>query len=288
MSQAQISEPLPGIEAGDGHHRIFNHGAHVCAWQPAGHPHPVLWVSSASPFADGKAIRGGIPICFPWFGPGMSGDRKPAHGFVRSTAWRRELISAEGDSLLVQYTIDQSITGEQPEFPYPYRAELTAEFAAEFLEVTLRATNTGDQPFIIEQALHTYLAVSDVRQVSIHGLDGATYLDKLADQSAFDAVQQGPLRLAGPTDRIFVHSGPVGVEDPGLGRRLELTTNGSAEVVVWNPWQDGAAGMADMGAGEWAQMVCVEAANVQADAITLLPGEDWTISQRIEVRELAT
>ena len=99
-------------------------------------------------------------------------------------------------------------------------------------------------------------------------------------------MQSGPLRLTGPTDRVHLYDGPVTVDDPGFGRRLRLTTEGSADVVVWNPWEDAAAGMADMGPGEWTGMVCVEAANVFADALTLLPGEHRTITQRIEVLPL--
>lgn len=286
MTHTEITSPLPGIEDAAGHSRIVDHGAHVIAWQPEGSAHPVLWLSSTSAYAAGKAIRGGIPICFPWFGPGLTGDKKPAHGFVRAVAWRRAEVTEHGNTLRVTYTIDPAITGDQPSFPHDYRARLTAEFAPTHLAVTLWARNTGDQPFTLEEALHTYLAVSDVREIAIEGLDDASYLDKNLPDPAFDQVQSGPLRLTGPTDRVHVHHGPVTVVDPGFGRRIRLTTEGSADVVVWNPWDEAAAGMADMGPGEWTGMVCVEAANVFADAVTLLPGEDWEITQRIEVLPL--
>lgn len=283
MTHTEITSPLPGVEGAAGRYQVFDHGAHVTAWQPAGDSRPVLWLSSATAYAAGKAIRGGVPICFPWFGPGLTGDKKPAHGFVRAIAWRRGEVTDDGDTLRVEYAIDPTITGEQPEFPHDYQARLTVEFASDHLQLSLWAANVGDEPFTIEEALHTYLAVSDVRAVTIDGLDGVTYLDKNLPEPAFDQVQSGPLRLTGPTDRVHLHDGPVTVDDPGFGRRLRLTTEGSADVVVWNPWEDAAAGMADMGAGEWTGMVCVEAANVFADAITLLPGEDRTITQRIEV-----
>lgn len=287
MTHTEITAPLPGVaDAAAGHGRIFDHGAHVAAWQPTGSAHPVLWLSSTSAYTAGKAIRGGIPICFPWFGPGLTGDKKPAHGFVRAVAWRRAEVVDEGDTLRVSYTIDPELSGDQPEFPHQYRARLTAEFAADHLSVTLWAHNAGDQPFTIEEALHTYLAVSDVREVSVDGLDDAVYLDKNLPEPAFDQVQDGPLRLTGPTDRVYVHGGAVTVSDPGYGRRIRLTTEGSADVVVWNPWEQAAAGMADVGPGEWTGMVCVEAANVFADAVTLLAGEDWAITQRIEVLPL--
>lgn len=286
MTHTEISSPLPGIEDAAGRSRIFDHGAHVAAWQPEGSAHPVLWLSSTSEYTAGKAIRGGIPICFPWFGPGLTGDKTPAHGFVRATAWRRSEVSEHGHTLRVVYTIDPDITGSQPEFSDDYRAQLTAEFTPTHLTVRLWVSNTGDEPFTIEEALHTYLAVSDVREITVEGLDGATYLDKNLPDPAFDQVQDGPLRLTGPTDRVHVHGGPVTVVDPGFGRRIRLSTEGSADVVVWNPWEEAAAGMADMGPGEWTGMVCVEAANVFADAVTLRPGEHWTMSQRIEVLPL--
>ena len=283
MTHTEIASPLPGVEDASGRYQVFDHGAQVTAWRPAGESRPVLWLSSATAYAAGKAIRGGVPICFPWFGPGLTGDKKPAHGFVRAIAWRRGEVTENGDTLRVEYTIDPAITAEQPEFPHDYEARLTVTFASDHLQISLWAANTGDEPFTVEEALHTYLAVSDVRAVTIDGLDGVTYLDKNLPEPAFDQVQSGPLRLTGPTDRVHLHDGPVTVDDPGFGRRLRLTTEGSADVVVWNPWEDAAAGMADMGAGEWTGMVCVEAANVFADAITLLPGEDRTITQRIEV-----
>jgi glucose-6-phosphate 1-epimerase len=280
--------PLPGVEArpGTGHYGIFDHGAHIFAWQPDGQAQPVLWLSSASEFADGKAIRGGIPICFPWFGPGFKRDRTPAHGFVRTVAWQRESTHESHDKLEVRYVIDQTTTGEQQFFSTRYQAELRARFAHDHLEVSLQVENHDDEPFTIEEALHTYLAVSDVQAISIDGLDGAAYLDKVSGDVGFDNTQSGTLRLTGPTDRVYVHGGEVTLDDPGYGRRLRLTTHGSTNVVVWNPWADGAATIADIDQSEWTGFVCVEAANAYADAVTLLPGEHWTMTQRIELEAL--
>lgn len=287
MSHIEVTAPLPGIEDADGRLRIYDHGAHVAAWRPAASGDPVLWVSSETAYADGKAIRGGIPICFPWFGPGARGDKTPAHGFVRTTAWRRENVRDDHGVLQVEYRIDPSITGEQPQFPFPYLASYVVRSEADTLELSLTVKNTGDEAFTIEEALHTYLAVGDVRRVRVRGLDGATYLDKNTDEPLFDNVQDGVLRLSGPTDRVYLHDGAVIVEDPELDRRLELVSDGAANVVVWNPWDSGAAGMADVGDDEWPSFICVEAANAFADARTVLPGETWRMSQRIGVAPLA-
>ena len=288
MTDLSTNSPLPGVEAhpGSGHYGVYDHGAHVWAWQPDGHPHPVLWMSSASAFADGEPIRGGVPVCFPWFGPGSTGDRTPMHGFVQLTSWRRDSVEESGDTLEVSYLTDQDSTGQQPQFPYSYEARMTVKFAADHLELSLRVQNNDDEPFTIEEALHTYLAVSDVHSVTVDGLDGASYLDKVLGNTSFDNEQDGPLVLTDRTDRVYLHSGEVTVDDPGYARRLVLTTSGSANVVVWNPWSEAAATMADIGAGEWPNLLCVEAANAFADAVTLLPGEHWTMTQRIELAEL--
>ncbi|MFT3860666.1 D-hexose-6-phosphate mutarotase [Micropruina sp.] len=287
MTDLSSAAPLPGIEShpGSGHYGIYDHGAQVWAWQPDSQQ-PVLWLSSATQLADGKAIRGGIPICFPWFGPGLSGEMTPAHGFVRTTPWRREKLDETDDSLTVTYLIDPSITGRQPLFPSPYEARLTARFSAKRLEVSLRVDNRDCEPFTVEEALHTYLAVSDVTVVTINGLHGAAYLDKVAGDQGFDNEQSGSLVLTGPTDRVYKSAGHVTVDDPGYERRLIVSSSGASNVVVWNPWSSGAATIADIGAGEWQRFVCVEAANAYADAVTLLPGEHWTISQCIEIASL--
>lgn len=280
--------PLPGVEShpGAGHYGVFDHGAQVWAWQPDGQPNPVIWLSSASDFEAGKPIRGGIPICFPWFGPGFKRDRTPPHGFVRTVAWRLESQHEAAGALDVRYLVDQTVTGEQPFFSTDYRAELRARFASDALEVSLRVENHDDEPFTIEEALHTYLAVSDVRSVTIDGLAGAPYLDKVANDTGFDNTQAGVLQLTGPTDRVFAHAGEVTLDDPGFARRLRLTTHGSANVVIWNPWADGAATIADIEDDDWPEFVCIEAANAYADAVTLLPGEHWTMTQRIELEPL--
>lgn len=286
MADLNAAHLLPGVEArpGSGHYGVFDHGAQVWSWQPDGQA-PVLWLSSTATFAPGEAVRGGIPICFPWFGAGASGDKTPAHGFVRTATWTRIDTGELTDSgeLEVRYAIDESITGGQPLFPHDYAAELRVRFGADHLQTELRVSNTGAESFSFEEALHTYLAVSDVAGITIDGLDGSRYLDKVAGDNLFNRVQDGPLKLTGPTDRVFMHAEPVTVTDPGYARTLQLTTEGAANVVIWNPWQAGAEKMADMAGDEWRQMVCVEAANAYADTITLLPGEHWTMAQRIEL-----
>lgn len=282
MAYEITTNPMRGVEAkpGDGHYGIFDHGAHAWSYQPAGQA-PVLWQSAKSWFSDGQPIRGGVPVCFPWFGPGRTGALQPGHGFVRLQSWHlsdiKDTIDRDG-RLLVEYEIDNAMTGQQEHFPHPYRAYLRAKFTPEYLGLTLEVTNPGDTEFSFEGALHTYLVVGDVRQVRVTGLDGATYLDKVSGETA---AQSGDVTITGETDRVYRSTGEVVLHDPVLGRRLCISKSGAANTVVWNPWVDKAAAMADFGDDEWQGMICIEAANALDDAITLRPGETHTLKQRI-------
>lgn len=282
MAYEITTNPMRGVEArpGDGHYGILDHGAHAWSYQPAGQA-PVLWQSAKSWFADGQPIRGGVPVCFPWFGPGASGDKQPGHGFARLHTWHlsdiKDTIDRDG-RLLVEYQIDEAMTGAQEHFPHPYSATFRAKFTPEYLGLTMLVHNPGDEPFTFESALHTYLVVGDVREVALSGLDGATYLDKVAGGSA---VQAGAVTITGETDRVYTSTADVVLDDPVLGRKLVISKYGSANTVVWNPWVAKAAAMPDFGDDEWIGMICIEAANAFDDAITLRPGETHTLKQRI-------
>lgn len=261
---------------------VHAYGAHVMSWTPTGHD-PVVWVSSRAAERYGSAIRGGIPLCFPWFGPGRTGDRKPSHGFARLVEWQLLTApeAAPDDAAVARFELTHEHLDPRwcAAFPHEFRAEYAVEFGRT-LTASLTVHNTGEQAFEFEQALHTYLAVGDCRWIGIEGLDGVSYHDKVTKQ---DAVQSGTLRLTGETDRVFYTTGEVRVQDPVLGRTLVVGKEGSATTVVWHPWREKAAGMADFGDDEWTGMVCVEAANVLDAAVTLEPGESHALTQRIAV-----
>ncbi len=282
MSHRATTNPLPGVESrpGSGHYGVFDHGAHVWAWRPDGAA-PVLWLSTRSLFVADKGIRGGVPICFPWFGAGRTGALTPAHGVARINRWRREAVEDAGEVLRVGYSLDPSITGTVPSFPHAYRAEFWVTFARERLEVAFTVTNTDTVEFSYEEALHTYLTVGDVRQISLDGLDRAPYLDKVAAPDQQHRVQDGPVVFTGETDRVYSSTAAITLTDPVLGRTLRVEKENSANTVVWNPWVSKAAAIADFGDDEWPQMVCIEAANAFDDAVTLRPGESHCLTQRI-------
>ncbi|MGB3257623.1 MAG: D-hexose-6-phosphate mutarotase [Ornithinimicrobium sp.] len=254
----------------------YDHGAHVAQW--VHHAVPVVWVSQRSKYAADQAIRGGIPVCWPWFASGPGGDRKPSHGLARTQSWSLS-DQAPGRLAWALSSGDLSETSRQ-QFPYPFDATMEVTLDPDAVQVTHTVTNTGARAFTYEIALHTYLHVSDVRDVQLLGLDGADYYDKVATA---DATQSGPLRIDGEVDRIYDVAGPVRIEDSILERVITVTSSGGGNVVVWNPGPSGAATMSDFGNEEWTQMVCVETANVGDHAVALEPGRSHATAATITV-----
>jgi D-hexose-6-phosphate mutarotase len=258
---------------------IYVQGAHVTAFQPKGQA-PVVWTSAASLFQPGKAIRGGIPICWPWFGPHPTNASFPAHGFARSAPW--ELVGVEPAASATRITLRLTSPAPIPEqFPAPFSLTYTIEVGAR-LTLTLTYVNASHEAQVVTEALHTYLAVSDVRAVTIAGLAGVAYDDKVTRGHATEGT--APIRLGGETDRVYLDTAtPVTVTDPGLRRALRISKTGSRSTVVWNPWVEKAKSMADFGDDEWPAMLCIEAANAHADRVTVAAGATHTIATEIEV-----
>ena len=269
---------FPGIETHykGGHHSVLDAGAHVLAWTPRDQV-PVLWVSPLAVFEPGVAVRGGIPVVFPWFGAGTRGDRTPSHGFARTAQWERV---ATVDDLVEtgRLEVRHRLTADGIEAA-PFSVELVSEFTRDHLRVSLAVTNTGTSAFTYEEALHTYLAVSDVARISLEGLDGCPYSDKV---DVTEQVQAGPVRFAGETDRIYAHTGEVVLDDPEWSRRVGVSKDGSAHTVVWNPGATRGAALADVGT-YWSDFVCVEAANTGSGAVTVLPDETHVLTQTLRL-----
>jgi glucose-6-phosphate 1-epimerase len=220
-------------------------------------------------------------VCWPWFGPGRKPGMTPLHGFVRGAPWR--LVSRDDGpdtSVLVHEITSEEATS--PHWPYGYRLSLRTSLGHS-LDLALTTTNDGDAAFDLEEALHPYLVVGDVRRVRVDGLDDVSYVDKV---SQTERHHHGPLGFAGETDGVFRSSGPVTVVDPVLRRRLVVTTGGAGNVVVWNPWRDKAAELGDIAPEDWTRFVCVEAANAFENAVTVAPGESHTLTYRLDVERL--
>lgn len=265
---------------------VYDHGATVVDWIPTGHA-PVLWLSPSTPLDDEAPLRGGVPVCFPWFASGPAGDLKPNHGFARTLPWRVQTLESSDHEAVVVYRLsDADVTdpAHRERFPYRFEAEYTVRFGAE-LALELSVTNTDERPFDFEEALHTYLVVGDVQRIRVEGLDGATYRDKVLDRDG--CVQEGPLTPDGETDRVYDSTSEVSVVDPALGRVLRIRKHGSGTTVVWNPWAEKAAALPDVGADGWTDFVCVEGANVHANAVHLEPGQSHTMGYQVAVEPTA-
>ena len=253
-------------------------GAHLTHFQPKGQK-PVLWVSPTSFFQPGKPIRGGIPICWPWFGPHPTGKGQMAHGFARVRAWRLVSTARHSDG---QSRIELALDSDAASlalWPFSFALRLVVTVGAT-LEVALTTTNPGPEPMLYDDALHTYLAVGDVRRAAISGLEGAVYLDKIAGARA---VQLGPITCTGLTDRVYGSTATCTIRDPEWDRSLVIEKSGSTETVVWNPWSDKAGTFADFPADGWPGMVCVEAANCLEHRLMLPAGTAHTTVTRIRV-----
>jgi len=259
---------------------IYLHGAHVTHWQPAGQE-PVIFLSEKSDFADGKAIRGGVPICFPWFGPRSDGQPGPPHGFARIQEWEMAFAALvpgeDGDKIYMTFSLfpnnlSRSLGFDNLRVAYEVIVGKT-------LTMRLTAVNAGAEQVKIEEALHTYFAVKDVRTTAIMGLESALFRDK-TDGMKEKTTPAGPLVLIGETDRVFpANTAAVQIHDEGHGRLISVEKTNSATTVVWNPWK----GLGDLPDGAWPGFVCVEAANSATDAITLEPGESHQMSCVVSV-----
>jgi glucose-6-phosphate 1-epimerase len=261
---------------------VFLQGAHVTAWRPAGGIAPVMWLSRESRFEPGQPIRGGVPVCFPWFSKHPSDPDAPPHGFARTRDWALDGAGEDPDGTV---TLELELAGEalSPLWPHRFRARHRVVIGA-VLGLELEVLNAGPDAFTFEEALHAYFDVHDVRDVTLTGLENARFADKAG------AFREGhpsaePLRFAGLTNRVYPNtSAACIIRDPGRRRDIVITRSGSHSTVVWNPWADRAREMPDFGDDEWPGMLCVEPANVGSDARTLAPGESHTMSVVIEVR----
>ncbi len=252
----------------------YLHGGHVASWRPTG-GEEVLWLSGKSNYATGQPIRGGVPICFPWFGPNANDPAAPAHGTVRTRAWGVARTAADHTGV--------TITFHTAEPPWDVRLAVTF---GKTLTTALVIVNDSETQATCEAALHTYFTVGDVKQARITGLSNTAYLDKVG---GLNRRNQGsdPITFTAETDRVYLNTtARVTLEDPALRRRIILTKRGSDATVVWNPWIDKAAKMPDFGDHEWPGMCCIETANVGDHAMTLAPGASHTMSATIHAESL--
>ena len=255
---------------------VYLQGAHIAAWQPSGQQE-MLFLSSKSEFVAGKAIRGGVPISFPWFANRHDGKVGPAHGFARIQDWTLAFAALAGEDLHLTFTLGPTQLSRDLGFDH-FRVAFQLTIGRS-LSMQLTVANDAEAPLVFEEALHTYFAVSDVREVTVSGLEPTGFVDK-ADNMTVKPAANAPLGFASATDRVYGDTAATCVihDKPG-GRDITVAKTNSNTTVVFNPWKD----LADMGRDEWQKMLCVETVNAAANAITLGAGESHTMEAHISV-----
>lgn len=261
---------------------ITLHGAHIMEYIPAGQK-PVLWMSKSSYFQEGKPIRGGIPVCWPWFGANPEDKTKPSHGFARISEWTFEASTSMPDGA-TQVLLSLSDNEQSRTFvPYPFLLQLKITVGAK-LTVELVTFNTGLKAFSYTAALHSYFDIGNIGEISVEGLENCPYIDTL-DYTARSHVEA--IAIAAETDRIYLapHSETV-IMDRKYQRKITVAKSGCQSVVVWNPWIAKAAKMPDFGNEEYPEMLCVETAISPFDKVIVEPQTAHIIKAEISSEAL--
>jgi glucose-6-phosphate 1-epimerase len=257
---------------------IALNGGHVMHWTPTGHA-PVLYMSPVSLLQPGKAIRGGVPICWPWFGPHPSSPDLAAHGFARNMPWQLMAAAEDADGVTLELGLNSSPATKQL-WPHDFELRLIVRLGSA-MDLSLRMKNKDDQPFTITGALHTYLCVADISQTVVYGLEGSRYVESRL--SPEQILQEGPVTFDREVDRNYASASTVKVEDRAGNRRLILEKSGSQATVVWNPWIEKSKRLSDLPDEAYHHFLCVEAANSGLESITLAPGECHELTQRVSI-----
>lgn len=261
-------------------------GAHVVTWRLKSEAEPVIWVSEMAKYGPGKSIRGGAPICWPWFGPHATEKAFPGHGFARTVMWRvTGSATLDDGSTQVKFMLAQN-DQTRAQFAKACRAELVVTVGTA-LSVELVTTNLDTEPVEIGEALHTYFRIGDIAEIRVTGLEDTAYLDKVGEPTR--RTQSGAVTCSGEVDRVYVDTGAdCVIDDARLGRRIRVAKTGSRSTVLWTPWREKAEKMADFGPGRqnqggWREMVCVESGNALENVVTIAPGGVHAMAARYSV-----
>lgn len=278
------------ITLGEAKLLMARQGAQVLSYSRGEEP-PIIWLSPTAQGRAGRSVRGGIPVCWPWFGifernpkqiqGQYLGTDAPQHGLVRGVEWHLEGIEDSDAGVTLGFTAPP-LSADWPAAALELRVRLDDR-----LHIELRSENRGAQPLYLSQALHSYYQVGDIRQARVEGLDGCHYLNTVASWDE-QHRQSGQLTFNAETDRIYRDPPErLSIVDPVLARRILLTSAGAGSAVLWNPWVDKAARLSDFPADGWQQMLCIETANVLERRLALAPGRSHSLRLAIEVQPLA-
>ena len=273
-SIAQVEDITPGYPVLTIKHprcsgKVALHGAHVMSWCPES-AEEVLYLSPDAVYREGKAVRGGIPLCWPWFNAHPSAPDLPSHGLVRNQFWELESTDATVAGVVAKFRRDCA----------QWSAIATISMGSS-LEVAIQSINLADDPLMVSGALHSYISVGDVREITIKGLEETDYLDTVGDHTI--RHQNGVIRIEQEVDRYYDSAGSVRLEDPVKKRTILIEKNASPSTVIWNPWTEKAAALSDLPNDGYLKFACIEAAITNDRAVALSKGETHCFSTRISV-----
>jgi len=253
--------------------KITPYGANVLSFIPRSPRNmaDLLWVSPTAVFDGSQPVRGGIPICWPWFGKHASDSTLPAHGFVRNMLWQLDQVNhLESGATELSFSIESSDESLKI-WPYLFHLQLVVT-VAESLTLRLVTTNLSDHTMVLTEAFHSYFKVGDASKVTVSGLEGSVHIDTLSAMKR--SVQTKKLFLSPPMDSVFLnHAVDAKIDDVVLSRQISVRKQGSSSTVVWNPGSEIVKGFKDISNEAWPEFLCVESGNVFEDVVTLLAGE---------------
>ena len=269
---------LPMINVSNAHADavISVYAGQVLSFTPKGAA-DVLFVSDNAYFAEGKAIKGGVPICWPWFGADPEGKGRTAHGFMRNRMWSEWETRKNADGSTTVILGVESSPETLAIWPHAFRLAMEIT-VGKTLQLALVTRNIGDAAFTITQAMHTYFAVGDIAQTTVTGLEGTQYLDKAADGNGATKQQDGAISINSEVDRVYLGvPAEQAIVDGALNRTIRITSSGNKTAVVWNPWAKIAAGMADLQDDDYTRFVCVETTNAADDVVSIPAGAEFRL-----------
>ena len=255
------------------------HGAHLVHFQIKGQP-PLIYTSSDAIYSSDKAIRGGVPICWPWFGSTVETKQKnlPSHGFARTSKWQLNTASENEQGVDIEFLFTSN-SDTKSLWDNDFQVILSAQLTDQ-IKLTLTTKNTGDRAFNYRGALHSYLYIGDINQFSVNGLAN-TYSDSL-DHGVIKNTPQ-PAYKAGPIDAIFaVNKGDIVLEDKANQRNITIHNQGNDSVVVWNPWKEGAKAFVDMPDDGYKKMFCIESAITAKQGVCIAPNQQHCLQTVIK------
>ncbi len=274
--------PMIQIKSAKAQALISIHAGQVLSFQPNGESEDVLFLSSKAYYQDGKAIKGGAPICWPWFGADPEGKGRPGHGFVRNRRWNVVATEKMGNGD-IKVTLGLDDTPETRTI-WPHSFSLRQEIViSDTLSLSLITRNTGNQKFSITQAFHTYFKIGNIAQAQVLGLEGCDYIDKAGGGNA-QKQQLGAVTIESEVDRIYLGVGNIlTIDDGALNRRIQITSQGNKTAVVWNPWEKIAKEMVDLEDTDYQRLLCVETTNAADDIVEVAPDGECRLIANYQV-----